>query len=67
MTDINWNPITPLRPDVAWGSQMHAGFYFNLFGNFTDAVEGIKIPFGEQFPNQTVSYCLTYATGHQRS
>ncbi|EIW64959.1 uncharacterized protein TRAVEDRAFT_112170, partial [Trametes versicolor FP-101664 SS1] len=39
-TDLNWKPIVPLRPDVAWGSQMHGGFYFNLFGDFTDAVEG---------------------------
>ncbi len=34
---------------------MHGGFYYNLFGNFTDDVEGVKIPFGEQFPDTYIS------------
>ncbi|KAL1952246.1 hypothetical protein VTO73DRAFT_1395 [Trametes versicolor] len=66
-TDLNWKPIVPLRPDVAWGSQMHGGFYFNLFGDFTDAVEGVKIPFEvllEQLSNAYSIGAKLHITGH---
>ncbi|KAI0639028.1 Alpha/Beta hydrolase protein [Trametes polyzona] len=44
VTDLDWFPISPIRPEVAWGAQIHQGFYHNLFGEFT-VESDTQVPF----------------------
>ncbi|KAK7029522.1 hypothetical protein VNI00_014555 [Paramarasmius palmivorus] len=33
-TDLNWDPIVPDPPEIAWGALVHGGFFKGLFGRF---------------------------------
>ncbi|KAI0359029.1 alpha/beta-hydrolase [Trametes cingulata] len=45
ITDIKWHPVQALqRPEIVWGAPTHRGFYFGLFGCFSEQQPG-QIPF----------------------
>ncbi|KAI0359027.1 hypothetical protein OH77DRAFT_1128378 [Trametes cingulata] len=46
ITDLKWHPVQALqRPEIVWGAPTHRGFYFGLFGCFSEQQPG-QIPFG---------------------
>ncbi|KAI0828147.1 hypothetical protein BC628DRAFT_1417727 [Trametes gibbosa] len=59
-------PLHPSPSGIAWGSQVHRGFYYNIFGNFT--VEGkVQVPFDvlvEQLKNANLGQTKIHITGH---
>ncbi|KAI0639043.1 Alpha/Beta hydrolase protein [Trametes polyzona] len=65
-TDEDWQPITPLLPDIAWGAKIHEGFYYNLFGDFT-ANNEVQTPFGVLLKQLSSAYdgqAKLHITGH---
>ncbi|KAI0639027.1 Alpha/Beta hydrolase protein [Trametes polyzona] len=66
ITDLDWIPIAPLRPEVAWGTQVHQGFYHNLFGDFV-VESDVQVPFDvllTQFYQAYSNSARIHMTGH---
>ncbi|TFK79925.1 alpha/beta-hydrolase [Polyporus arcularius HHB13444] len=68
VTDLDWDPIAPARPGIAWGALVHQGFYGGLFGTFSPARDA-QIPFDVMLAQLTTAYAsrdqaVLHFTGH---
>ncbi|KAI0692917.1 Alpha/Beta hydrolase protein [Cerioporus squamosus] len=69
VTDLDWDPIAPVRPGVAWGALVHQGFYVGLFGTFSAVVRDVQVPFDLMLAQLTTAYtsrdnAVLHFTGH---
>ncbi|THH20919.1 hypothetical protein EUX98_g8494 [Antrodiella citrinella] len=66
ITDLDWDPIAPLSPGVAFDAPVHKGFYYGLFGLF-DGDDDYQIPFDLLVKQLALSYdspARLHFTGH---
>ncbi|KAI0651481.1 Alpha/Beta hydrolase protein [Trametes meyenii] len=66
-TNLDWCPIVPLQPDIAWGAPTHRGFYLALFGQFAAGDGTFQVPFDvlvEQLSSVYHSDSKLHFTGH---
>ncbi|KDQ05617.1 hypothetical protein BOTBODRAFT_335068 [Botryobasidium botryosum FD-172 SS1] len=62
VTDLDWTPLKPDQPGVAFDSKTHRGFYLGLFGRYKNASGGPDVPFELMIKQLDLVY-----NEHQRS